>query len=53
MRNFYTIVYDGIRSEFQILKIYDDGVVVRLGRFCSRLSAEYALLTLPVGRVWP
>jgi hypothetical protein len=49
----YTIVYDGIRAEFQILKIYNDGGVVRLGRFPSRTSAEYALLSLPVGRVWP
>jgi hypothetical protein len=49
----YTIVYDGIRAEFQILKIYDDGGVVRLGRYPSRMSAEYALLSLPVGRVWP
>jgi hypothetical protein len=49
----YTIIYDGIRGEFQLLKIYDDGSVVRLGRFPSRISAQYALLTLPVGRVWP
>jgi hypothetical protein len=49
----YTIVYDGMRAEFQILKIYDDGGVLRLGRFPSRMSAEYALLSLPVGRIWP
>jgi hypothetical protein len=49
----YTIIFDGIRGEFQLLKIYDNGDVVRLGRFPSRMSAEYALLSLPIGRVRP